>query len=128
MNIGELARRTGSSARSIRHYDKAGVLTSYRRDNGYRDFGEEAVPQVMQVARMIRLGFSLEEIATFPPCMLRQVTPSVCPDALAAHRERLAEVDQQLFDLARLRERLLSVLDANEALVPSTERAIHEPS
>ncbi|RKG87936.1 MerR family transcriptional regulator [Corallococcus terminator] len=128
MNIGELARRTGSSARSIRHYDKAGLITSYRRDNGYRDFEEEAVPQVMQVARMIRLGFSLEEIATFPPCMLRQVTTAVCPDALAAHRERLAEVDQQLFDLARLRERLLSVLDANAAPLPSTERAPHEPS
>ncbi|RKG95786.1 MerR family transcriptional regulator [Corallococcus sp. CA053C] len=128
MNIGELARRTGSSARSIRHYDKAGLIASHRRDNGYRDFGDEAVPQVMQVARMIRLGFSLEEISTFPPCMLRQVTNAVCPDALAAHRERLAEVDRQLFDLARLRERLLTVLDANDSPLPSTERAPHEPS
>ncbi|GMT99096.1 MerR family transcriptional regulator [Corallococcus caeni] len=121
MNIGELARRTGSSARSIRHYDKAGLLASHRRDNGYRDFDEAAVPQVMQVARMIRLGFSLEEIATFPRCMLQQVTDAICPDALAAHRERLAEVERQLFDLARLRERLLAVLPPNEG-VP------HEPS
>ncbi|RYZ39015.1 MAG: MerR family transcriptional regulator [Myxococcaceae bacterium] len=128
MHIGELARRTGSSARSIRHYDKAGLITSHRRDNGYRDFDEDAVPQVMQVARMIRLGFCLEEIATFPPCMLRQVSTAVCPDALAAHRERLAEVDRQLFDLARLRERLLSVLDANTPSVTPTERATHEPS
>ncbi|GMU05786.1 MULTISPECIES: MerR family transcriptional regulator [Corallococcus] len=122
MNIGELARRTGSSARSIRHYDKAGLLASHRRDNGYRDFDEAAIPQVMQVARMIRLGFSLEEIATFPRCMLRQVTDAICPDALAAHRERLAEVERQLFDLARLRERLLAVLP------PTNERVPHEPS
>ncbi|MFB1482598.1 MerR family transcriptional regulator [Corallococcus sp. RDP092CA] len=121
MNIGELARRTGSSARSIRHYDKAGLLTSHRRDNGYRDFDAIAVSQVLQVARMIRLGFSVEEIATFPPCMLRQVTDAICPDALAAHRERLAEVERQLFDLARVRERLLSVL-------PPNERVPHEPS
>ncbi|MBN8232526.1 MerR family transcriptional regulator [Corallococcus macrosporus] len=122
MNIGELARRTGSSARSIRHYDKAGLIASHRRDNGYRDFDEAAVPQVMQVARMIRLGFSLEEIATFPRCMLRQVTDAICPEALAAHRERLAEVERQLFDLARLRERLLAVLPPNNDRVP------HEPS
>jgi MerR family transcriptional regulator, copper efflux regulator len=122
MNIGELARRTGRSARSIRHYDKAGLLDSHRRDNGYRDFEEVAVAQVTQVSRMIHLGFSLEEIATFPRCMLRQVSDAICPDALAAHRDRLAEVERQLFDLARLRERLL-------ALLPSTgEVNPHEPS
>ncbi|NMO22809.1 MerR family transcriptional regulator [Pyxidicoccus fallax] len=130
MNIGELARLTGCSARSIRHYEKAGLLTSHRRSNGYRDFDAEAVPRVMQVARLIRLGFSLEELSTFPPCMLRQVTSAICPDALAAHRERLAEVDRQLFDLARLRERLIEALDANAPppSIPLSKDATHESS
>ncbi|QDE71254.1 MULTISPECIES: MerR family transcriptional regulator [Myxococcus] len=113
MNIGELARRTGCSARSIRHYEKAGLLFSSRRANGYRDFDAESVPRVMQVAHFIRLGFSLEDINTFPRCMLREVTRAICPQALALHRKRLAEFDQQLLELSGRRERLARALDAN---------------
>ncbi|MFP2959154.1 MerR family transcriptional regulator [Myxococcus sp. 1LA] len=113
MNIGELARRTGCSARSIRHYEKAGLLTSGRRSNGYRDFDAESVPRVMQVAHFIRLGFSLEDIRTFPGCMLRDVTRAICPQALALHRKRLEEFDQQLLELSGRRERLAQALDAN---------------
>ncbi|NTX04448.1 MerR family transcriptional regulator [Myxococcus sp. CA051A] len=113
MNIGELARRTGCSARSIRHYEKTGLLRSNRRANGYRDFDGESVPRVMQVAHLIRLGFSLGDIATFPPCMLRDVTHAICPQALALHRKRLAEFDQQLLELAGRRDRLARALGAN---------------
>ena len=38
MRIGELAARTGSSVRALRHYDRTGVLSSVRQDNGYRTF------------------------------------------------------------------------------------------
>lgn len=110
MNIGELARRTGCSARSIRHYEKTGLLTSNRRGNGYRDFDAESVPRVMQVAHLIQLGFSLADITTFPPCMLRDVTDVVCPHALALHRKRLAEFDRQLLELTGRRDRLARVL------------------
>jgi len=113
MNIGELALRTGCSARSIRHYEKAGLLSSQRRENGYRDFDAEAVQRVMQVAHFIRMGFSLKDISTFPRCMLREATRAVCPDALALHRERLAELDLQIQELASRRERLARSLDAN---------------
>jgi DNA-binding transcriptional MerR regulator len=111
MNIGQLAKLTGASARSIRHYEKAGLLASNRSSNGYRDFGVEAVPRVRQIARMIRLGFSLDEIATFPDCMRKSTSTALCPIALAAHRERLAEVEQQISDLELLRRRLVETLE-----------------
>ncbi|MCP3063789.1 MerR family DNA-binding transcriptional regulator [Myxococcus sp. K38C18041901] len=113
MNIGELARRTGCSARSIRHYEKAGLLASSRRANGYRDFDADAVSQVIQVAHFIRQGFALVDISTFPPCMLREITAAICPRALELHLARLAELDQQLRTLSERRERLASALGAN---------------
>ncbi|AKQ63587.1 Transcriptional regulator, MerR family [Myxococcus hansupus] len=113
MNIGELALRTGCSARSIRHYEKAGLLVPNRRENGYRDFDAESVPRVMQVAHFIRMGFSLKDISSFPRCMVREATRAICPEALALHRQRLAELDRQMLELARRRERLVQSLDAN---------------
>lgn len=112
MRIGELARRTGVSARSIRHYEKSGLIRAGRRFNGYRDFGAEAVAEVQHVARMIRLGFSLEEIATFPACMFAGGDPVVCPVALQAHRDKLEEIEALIAELEERRARLLATLRA----------------
>ncbi|PTL75578.1 MerR family transcriptional regulator [Vitiosangium sp. GDMCC 1.1324] len=117
MNIGQLSRLSGASARSIRHYEKAGLLVSSRRSNGYRDFDPEAVLRVRHIARMIRLGFSLEEIATFSPCMFRSKSNIVCPNALAAHEEKLADIERQIAELESRRARLIETL--SQAALPS---------
>ena len=38
MRIGELARRSGTSARSIRYYEQQGLMVSRRDPNGYRNY------------------------------------------------------------------------------------------
>ncbi|NOK01502.1 MerR family DNA-binding transcriptional regulator [Myxococcus xanthus] len=79
MNIGELALRTGCSARSIRHYEKAGLLASRRRANGYRDFDAESVSRVTQ-----RLGSASGYGALWPRSSqlhpLRPGPPAPGPD------------------------------------------------
>lgn len=116
MSIGELARETGASVRSIRHYDEHGLLKSMRADNGYRTFPEIAVTQVRQIQRMIATGFSLVEIRSFPDCMRMIEGAAACPDTTAAQRERLASIEQQINDLERRRVRLLKML--SEGVVP----------
>lgn len=123
MNIGELALRTGCSARSIRHYEKAGLLASQRRANGYRDFDAESVSRVTQVAHFIRMGFSLADISTFPRCMLREASRAICPEALALHRKRLSELDRQMQELASRRERLAQALGEGARPRPSLRRS-----
>lgn len=112
MKIGELARRTGVSPRAIRHYEKAGLLSAGRLFNGYRDFGDEAVAEVKHVVRMIRLGFSLEEIATFPACMFTGGAAVICPVAMQAHRDKLEEIETLIAELEERRDRLLATLKA----------------
>lgn len=116
MSIGELARETGASVRSIRHYDEHGLLKSMRADNGYRTFPAIAVTQVRQIQRMIATGFSLAEIRSFPDCMRMIEGAAACPDTTAAQRERLASIEQQINDLERRRARLLKML--SEGVVP----------
>lgn len=49
MNIGQLSRMTGASVRSIRHYDKKGLLDAKRLNNGYRDFDETAIDRIQTI-------------------------------------------------------------------------------
>ena len=115
--IGELARETGASVRSIRHYDEHGLLTSVRASNGYRAFPLAAVTQVRQIQRMIATGFSLADIRSFPDCMRMIEGAGSCPETSAAQRTRLASIERQIADLERRRARLLKTL-ADGAVPP----------
>src|ERR1700712_4105042 len=110
LSVGQLARLSGVSARSIRHYDEHGLLTSTRADNGYRVFPAAAVAQVRQIQRLIATGFSIEEIRGFPCCMLLIEGAAMCPETAPAQRKRLEAIERQIADLERRRARLLETL------------------
>jgi MerR family transcriptional regulator, copper efflux regulator len=116
LTIGKLARETGASVRSIRHYDEHGLLTSFRARNGYRVFPPAAVAQVRQIQRMIATGFSLGEIRSFPDCMLMIEGAATCPEITDLQRKRLASLERQIADLELRRRRLLKTLA--EGFVP----------
>lgn len=110
LSVGELARATGASARSIRHYDDNGLLSSSRAGNGYRVFPLSAVTQVRQIQRLIASGFSLAEIRGFPDCMRRMEGAPSCPETRDAQRRRLASIERQIAELEQRRARLRSML------------------
>lgn len=119
LSIGELAKRTGASLRSIRHYDQHALLASVRAENGYRMFPEKAVAQVRQIQRFIAAGFTIEDIRAFPDCMLMIEGAAACEQTTAAQRERLRSIERQIADLERRRARLLNML--TEGQVPPVE-------
>jgi len=110
MKIGALAQATGVSVRSIRHYDQHGLLASTRAEDGYRAFEAVAVTQVNQIQRLIGTGFSLEEIRSFPDCMLLIEGAKACTDITDAQRKRLAILERQIAALEKQRQRLRSML------------------
>ncbi len=61
--IGELAKRTGVSIRTLHHYDEIGLLSpSHRTESGHRLYGREEVVRLQQILSLRQTGFSLEEI------------------------------------------------------------------
>ncbi|MBF6618258.1 MAG: MerR family transcriptional regulator [Candidimonas sp.] len=110
LRIGTLARATGASVRSIRHYDQHGLLASERAENGYRAFQAVAVTQVKQIQRLIATGFSLEEIRSFPDCMLLIEGAQACANITETQRKRLAMLERQIEALEKQRQRLRAML------------------
>lgn len=110
LKIGALAHATGVSVRSIRHYDQHGLLASTRADNGYREFATVAVTQVRQIQRLIANGFNLDEIRSFPDCMLLIEGAKACVNITDVQRKRLAILERQIEALEIQRQRLRAML------------------
>lgn len=111
LSIGALARATGASVRSIRHYDEHGLLASARAGNGYRVFPPAAVTQVRQIQRLIATGFSLAEIRGFPDCMRMLEGAKACTQTSEAQRKRLASIERQIAELEQRRALLKRMLE-----------------
>ena len=87
LTVGELARRTGVSVRTLHHYDEIGLLSpSGRTETGYRLYAAAEIGRLQQIVSLRQMGFSLGEIRA---CLdgadysLRQV--------IALHAARLRE-------------------------------------
>ncbi|GAA3384852.1 MerR family transcriptional regulator [Cryptosporangium minutisporangium] len=115
MRIGELARRTGVSERSLRYYEQRGLLASARTAGGHRDYPERAVERVIRIQELFAAGLHSAKIAQLLPCMRdadggpsEKATPRLVAE-LTAERER---IDQMLTELANSRAVLDEVIDA----------------
>ncbi|SDN33876.1 MerR family transcriptional regulator [Allokutzneria albata] len=111
--IGELAERTGVSPRSLRYYERQGLLVSVRKGNGYREYDAEAVRTVCVIRSLLAAGLNTETIARMLPCM-RMDGPRVVPCAglvedLDAERRR---IDREIAALVHSRGLLSEVIDA----------------
>ncbi|BBX36615.1 MerR family transcriptional regulator [Mycolicibacterium mageritense DSM 44476 = CIP 104973] len=115
MRIGELARRTGVSERSLRYYEQQGLLASDRTASGQRHYTERAVDRVVHIQELYAAGLNSRTIASLLPCM-RDSDGGPAPDAtprlvteLTAERARL---DRAIRELATSRDVLDGVIAA----------------
>jgi DNA-binding transcriptional MerR regulator len=61
--IGELAKQTGLTVRTLHHYDQIGLLhPSHTTTAGHRLYTADNLEQLQQIVSLKQLGFSLEEI------------------------------------------------------------------
>jgi len=103
--IGDLARRSGVTAKAIRYYEAQGLLPPPRRSPaGYRLYDEEALAHLGFVLRAKALGLSLQEIREVLAVRRHQGSP--CQHVLALLEEKVRRLDQRLEGLRALRGEL----------------------
>ena len=114
-SIGDLARASGLTIRTLYHYDEIGlVVASERTPSGHRRYTVADVRLLYRVRSLRALGFPLEDIRT----MLSSA------DSLHALFEaQLAALDAQALRLTQLRSRISGLLrhDDPESLLSTLE-------
>ena len=64
LKVGELAKRTGLTVRTLHHYDEIGLLMpSGRSDSGYRLYSRDDVARLHGIQALRHLGLPLKDIA-----------------------------------------------------------------
>ncbi|MFZ3566082.1 MerR family transcriptional regulator [Streptomyces sp. BH097] len=102
MLIGEVARRSGVSARMLRHYESLGLVRpSERTGSGYREYSGDDIRRIFHIESLRSLGLSLREIGRaldepgFTPTAL-------VGDLIRQTRERIAAETELLTRLNRI--------------------------
>ena len=120
--IGELAKRTGLTVRTLHHYDEIGLLTpAERSDGGHRVYDEAAVQRLYRIVSLRSLGFPLDAIAQaldgerFDP-------RSAVDDHISRLEAQIAREQQLVTKLHQLRDRL----DADDFLTTIEELTMRE--
>lgn len=115
MRIGELARRSGVSERSLRYYEQMGLLTARRTPGGHREYADGAIDRVARIQELFAAGLCSSKVAQLLPCMRdADGGPSEAADAklvaeLTRERER---IDRTIEDLFRSRDTLDDVIES----------------
>ena len=127
MRIGELAKATGVSPRSLRYYEEQGLLPADRGANGYRDYDEQAVRVVAFIQDLYHAGLPSELIRQILPCAGSARPQGDCTELLARVgqvRDQLAHQEQQLALRRETLERYLSGTATPAALDAGPSRAL----
>ncbi|MGL4223364.1 MAG: Cu(I)-responsive transcriptional regulator [Shewanella sp.] len=104
MKIGEVAKHTGLSVKSIRYYHDIGLVCAERNDAGYRVYRHRDIESLKFVYQCRDLGFSLEDCKLLLD--LRNNDSRNAEDVKQLTRNHLAYVELQISKLQNLRSQL----------------------
>ncbi len=99
LQVGELARRTGLTVRTLHHYDAIGLLApSARSEAGYRLYGPDDLARLHAIQALRLLGLPLAEIGGLLGAGGESLSAIVA--------RQIAALDRQIAQATALRERL----------------------
>lgn len=108
MRIGELSKATGVSAKTIRYYEDVGLLIAPpRRDNNYRDYGDNDVATLKFIHRARNLGFAIKDVAQL--VALWRDKDRASADVKAFATRHIAEVEVRIAELQSIRDTLATL-------------------
>lgn len=128
LRVGEVARRTGLTVRTLHHYDEIGLLIPSGRSAGdYRLYGPDDLRRLLQIEHLKSLGLRLDDVAA--------ALDDPAFDARGVLEEHIAAVTERIAAERELLARLRGLRDASGAgwaevldVIALTERLRHPDS
>lgn len=100
ISIRELAARTGTTLRALRHYEDIGLLTAGRRPSGARCYDSEQRRRAALIARLRRLGMPTPDIdAALTAASGEQIVTRFLSSEIAAAEARLRDLRAAIDEL-----------------------------
>ncbi|XKH60600.1 MerR family DNA-binding protein [Halomonas sediminis] len=110
MKVSELAKRSGVTAETVRHYSREGLLSPRRHpDNGYQLFSDTDLQRLNFIQRARTLGFSVHEIRDI--LLHADQGDSPCPLVRDLMAERLPQINARITELQALAARMEQALE-----------------
>lgn len=111
MTIGQVAKQAGIGIETIRFYERKGLVAEpNRRESGYRQYDNQVITQLLFIKRAQELGFSLKEIEEL--LALRFNPKSTCGAVKSRAEVKIADIEQKISDLQKMRKSLLKLTNA----------------
>ncbi len=122
--ISEAAKAVGLNPRTIRYYERRGLLKAARTLSGYRVFGEEELIRLKLVKQLRRLGFSIVDTHQVLPILVNASPRSQRTHALKrVLTRRLAAAAEHLRELTAAHQELQERLAAlSSKRMPARDR------
>ena len=96
MTVGEVAKKMGTTVRTLQYYDKEGLLSpSAESEGGRRLYTDKDLVTLHQILSLKSLGFSLDDIKS---CLISLETPTDVATALTEQADSIREKIEQLTD------------------------------
>ncbi|MFB9997193.1 Copper export regulator [Providencia rustigianii] len=111
MNISEIAKKTGLTAKAIRFYEDKSLITPPERgDNGYRYYKDRHLDELMLLKQAKDVGFTLEECGELLGLFRNPSRHS--SDVKSATMAKIDEIQQTITKLLSIRNTLQELVDA----------------
>ncbi len=124
MQIKILAQKTGLSPKTIRYYERVGLMPPPKRgENNYRIYDDTAVERLRFIASARRLDIPIRDIAEILAARDDGIAP--CDRVLTALDRQLADVDRRIADMLALRDILREIKEKGTVLPRDDVRGEH---
>jgi len=110
MQVNEVARLLSVTADTVRFYTRNKILTPSRNQtNGYREYKSADINRLRFVLSARQLGFSVEDVQEI--LGHADNSESTCPTVRRLIEQRLQEIEKQLAETLRLRDRMKRAIE-----------------
>lgn len=110
LRIGQLAARLNLNPKTIRFYEQLGLVDPARDDNGYRLFSPDDAARLRFILRAKNFGLKLSEIGDLLAYARSSRCQAVKSSLRRLARQKIAEIDARMQELAYLKKDLESLL------------------
>jgi len=108
LRSGELARISGVSADTLRHYERKGLLKPRRAPNGYREYPRQAVERVRLIRAALAIGFNLDDLERV--LKIRDAGGAPCRQVRKLAAAKLDEIEALVRDLTAMRDEMRELI------------------